>query len=172
MRRLPVFLAAILLSVALALALQPAAHADRRHMRKYKPPPPMAKVTVTVLKAATGKPVEHAAVVFHTQRDGEIDGNMELKTNDKGVASLDIIPVGSRLLVQVIARGFRTFGQEYDVPTDKKSITVKLLPPDQQYSTYKRSDPKSNSQTNSPDANMGHAAPADSPLLAPPQKKD
>jgi hypothetical protein len=172
MRRFSFSAAAILLSVALALALQPAAHADRRHMRKYKPPPPMAKVTVTVLKAATGKPVEHAAVVFHTQQDGEVDGNMELKTNDQGVASLDIIPVGSTLLVQVIARGFRTFGQVYNVPTDEKAITVKLLPPDQQYSTYKRSDPKKDSQTNTPGTHMGHAAPTDSPLLAPPQKKD
>lgn len=132
----------------------------------------MAHVTVTVLKASTGEPVKNAAVVFHTQQDGENDGNMELKTDEDGVASLSIIPVGSELLVQVIARGFRTFGQVYQVPTNKKTITIKLLPPDQQYSTYKKLNRDVDSQTNTPETQMGHAAPADSPLLAPPPKKD
>lgn len=168
MRRFQALPVLILLLFVVGIAVHPSAHADRRHLRKYKPPPPMAQVVVTVVKASNGKPVHNAAVVFHTRQDGENNGNMELKTDKDGVASLDIIPVGSTLLVQVIARGFRTFGQIYEVPTAKKEITIKLLPPDQQYSTYKKFNPKSDAQTNAPHTQMGHAAPTDSPLLAPP----
>ena len=96
---------------------------------------------------------------------------MELKTDEKGKASLNIVPLGSEVLVQVIAPGYRTFGQKYNVPTSEKSITIKLLPPNQQYSVYTKPQPNSDIQNNTPHTVMGHAAPADSPLLTPPQKK-
>jgi len=98
---------------------------------------------------------------------------MELKTNDEGVATLSIVPTGSQVLVQVIMNGYRTFGQKYDVPGAEKAITVKLLPPDQQYSIYTKDNPNADVQDNAPKAQMGHAEPADSPLLeAPAKKKD
>lgn len=131
----------------------------------------MAQVTVTVLRGESGKPLKNVAVVFHPTHDGEDDGNMELKTNEKGRATLNIIPIGSKVLVQVIASGYRTFGAQYDVPTDKKEITIKLLPPGQQYSTYAKNSPNTDVQSNTPKTQMGHAAPSDSPLLTPAQKK-
>ena len=152
------------------LYVQPAAF-GQRHMRKYKPPPPMAQVTVTVLRGESGQPLKNVAVVFHPTHDGVDDGSMELKTNTEGKASLNIVPIGSKILVQVIASGYRTFGAQYDVPTDKREITVKLLPPTQQYSTYAKNSPNSDVQSNTPKTEMGHAAPADSPLLTPQKKK-
>ena len=76
----------------------------------------MATVTVTVLRAADGKPLKNAAVVFHPTQGDTQEGNMELKTNDEGLAKITIIPQGSQVLVQVIMQGYRTFGQKYDVP--------------------------------------------------------
>ena len=131
----------------------------------------MAKLTVTVLRAADGKPLKNAAVVFHPSLGDTTEGNMELKTNDDGVATLNIIPQGSQVLVQVILSGYRTFGRKYDVPGSEKSITVKLLPPNQQYSIYTKNDPSTDMQNNTPKAQMGHAEPADSPLLQPAAKK-
>ncbi len=131
----------------------------------------MAKVTVMVVRAQDGKPLQHAAVVFHATEQSKDDGNIEVKTNEEGRASLDLIPVGSRVLVQVIVPGYRTFGQEYDVSGSEKSITVKLLPPNQQYSVYSNNRDQSDTRTNTPQTQMGHAAPADSPLLAPAEKK-
>lgn len=139
-------------------------------MRKYKAPPPMAELSVTVLRAADGKPLQHAAVVFHP-KDGNKHDNYEQKTNEQGIATLNIIPVGSTVLVQVIAPGYRTFGQVYDVPTDKKAITIKMRPPDQQYSIYSKHNPNTDVQTNTPQSQMGHAAPTDSPLISPPTTK-
>ena len=67
---------------------------------------------------------------------------MELKTNEEGKATLNIVPLGSEVLVQVIVPGYRTFGQKYDVPTSEKSITIKMLPPNQQYSIYEKPKPE------------------------------
>jgi len=161
----------VMMVLAAGLFAAPSSHADRH--RKYKPPPPMSKVTVTVLRAADGKPLKNAAVVFHPALGDTQEGNMELKTNDEGVATLSIVPTGSQVLVQVIMQGYRTFGQKYDVPGSEKSITIKLLPPDQQYSVYTKNNPNADMQNNAPKAQMGHAEPADSPLLEPaPKKKD
>jgi hypothetical protein len=155
--------------LAAALFAIPSIHADRH--RKYKPPPPMSKVTVTVLRAADGKPLKNAAVVFHPALGDTQEGNMELKTNDEGVATLNIVPTGSQVLVQIIMDGYRTFGQKYDVPGAEKSITIKLLPPDQQYSVYTKNNPNPDVQDNAPKTQMGHAEPTDSPLLEPAPKK-
>jgi hypothetical protein len=160
---------AVTIVLAAALFAAPSSHADRH--RKYKPPPPMSKVTVTVLRAADGKPVKNAAVVFHPAMGDTQEGNMELKTNDDGVATLTIVPTGSQVLVQVIMQGYRTYGQKYDVPGSEKSIVVKLLPPDQQYSIYTKNNPSADMQDNTPKTQMGHAEPADSPLLDPAPKK-
>ena len=131
----------------------------------------MSKVTVTVLRAADGKPLKNAAVVFHPAMGDTQEGNMELKTNDDGVATLTIVPTGSQVLVQVILPGYRTYGRKYDVPGSEKSITVKLLPPNQQYSIYTKNDPNVDMQNNTPKTQMGHAEPVDSPLLQPAPKK-
>jgi hypothetical protein len=104
--------------------------------RKYKPPPPTCKVTVKVVRAYNGKPVEDAAVVFHPLKDGKDDGNMELKTDEDGKVSIDVIPMGDTIRLQVIADGFQTYGREYDLPNDTKSIVVKLNRPERQYSIY------------------------------------
>jgi hypothetical protein len=156
---------AVSIVVAAALLAAPSSHADRH--RKYKPPPPMSTVTVTVLRAVDGKPVKNAAVVFHPALGDTQEGNMELKTNDDGVAKMTIIPQGSEVLVQVIMEGYRTFGRKYDVPGSEKAITVKLLPPDQQYSIYTKNDSGADVHDNAPKTQMGHAEPTDSPLLEP-----
>lgn len=109
--------------------------------RKYKPPPPTCKITVTVVRSYNGKPVTNAAVVFHPLKDGKNDGNMELKTNEDGKVTLDVVPIGDTLRLQVIADGFQTFGRDYALPGDTKAIVVKLNHPERQYSIYE-SHPK------------------------------
>ncbi len=107
--------------------------------RKYKPPPPTCAITVTVVKAANGKPVENAAVVFHPIDDkGKDQGGMELKTDEEGRAKLDVIPVGDTLRLQVIATGYQTFGNDYEIKTAKREITIKLRHPAKQYSIYQK----------------------------------
>lgn len=123
--------------MAVVLGLVSVAHAQEQGRgRKYKPPPPTCKVTVTVLKGANGKPLENASVVFHPMKDGKDQGNMELKTNEDGKVTIDVIPVGDQLRLQVLASGYQTYGHDYDLPADSKEIEVKLNRPQKQYSIY------------------------------------
>jgi hypothetical protein len=131
-------LAAVLFAVSVSAPLfgQDAPHRGR----KYTPPPPTAKITVTILKASNGKPVENAAVVFHPMKNGKDQGGLELKSNEEGRVSIDVIPIGTTVRLQIIANGFQTFGEDYDITGDSKDITVKLKPPDKQYSIYEKHD--------------------------------
>lgn len=132
-------LLAIFLSAAFISA--PLFAQDNQHRgRKYTPPPPTAKITVTVVKASNGKPVENAAVVFHPIKNGKDEGGLELKTNEDGRVSIDVIPIGDTVRLQIVAHGFQTFGDDYQITTDSKDITVKLKPPDRQYSIYEKHD--------------------------------
>src|SRR5579884_3498276 len=125
----------VLLGVALLL-LTGAEAQQKGRGRKYKPPPPTCKVSVTVVRADNGKPVEDASVIFHPIEHGRDAGSMELKTNEDGRTTLDLIPVGDTARVQVIASGFQTFGGEYELPGDSKDIVIKLHKPGRQYSIY------------------------------------
>lgn len=142
----------------------------QRSPRKYKAPPATAHIVVSVVKASTGKPIHNAAVIFHPMKKDKDLGNMELKTNEQGKATLDVVPIGTTVLLQVIAEGYRTYGKEYQIDGDSKTILVKMELPKNQYSTYKEGGNGDNLHTNAPQSQMGQAAPADSPLLTPPPK--
>ena len=90
-----------------------------------------------VVKEDTGKPVRNAAVVLHqVDKDGhQSKGGMELKTDLDGRASFPGAPYG-KLRVQVLARGFQTFGQDYEVNQPKHEFVIKLKRPQHQYSIY------------------------------------
>ena len=137
--RIPRTLIAVFL-FTLVLSAPLFAQDTQRRGRKYTPPPPTAKITVTVVKEANGKPVENAAVVFHPIKNGKDQGGLELKTNEEGRVSIDVIPVGSQVRLQIIAKGFQTFGDDYQITGDSKDISVKLKPPDRQYSIYEQHD--------------------------------
>jgi hypothetical protein len=154
----------LLLSQAL-----PCAATDRH--RKYKAPPPTAHIEVTVVRGSNGKPVHNAAVIFHPMKHGKDQGGMELKTNEQGKAVLDVVPIGTAVLLQVIANGYRTYGQEYAIDGDSKTILVKLEEPQGQYSTYKKGGGLKDESQNAPQAQMGQAAPTYSPRWTPPPKK-
>jgi hypothetical protein len=104
--------------------------------RKYKAPPPTSHIEVLVLKDTNQKPIPNAAVVFHSVRDGVDEGNLEVKTNEQGMAIIDVIPTGSNVDVQVIADGFATYAGTYMVAEPSRSIEIKMLKPRAQISTY------------------------------------
>ncbi len=126
-------IAVLFLCMPLALSAQ-----QMKRGRKYTPPPPTCKITVTVTKASNGKPVESAGVVFHPLKNGKDDGNMELKTNEEGKAILDVIPIGDTVRLQIIANGYQTFGADYQIDGPTKEIEVKLQRPGRQYSIYEK----------------------------------
>ena len=106
------------------------------HGRKWKPLPPLSHIVVTVVKGFDGKPMPNAAVVFHATMNGRDDGNMEVKTDPDGKATIDVIEVGSDVSVQVIANGFATYAQDINVVGANKVLEVKLIRPREQVSQY------------------------------------
>ena len=90
-----------------------------------------------VIKDDNGKPVRNAAVILHAvdAKGKQERGDMELKTDPEGKTSFDGIPYGM-LRVQVLAPGFQTFGEDYDIEKAKTEITIKLKRPRGQYSVY------------------------------------
>ncbi|WP_263354565.1 carboxypeptidase-like regulatory domain-containing protein [Acidicapsa acidisoli] len=136
---MPGFLLAAISVVALTHAFAQDSDSAKRG-RKYKAPPPTSHVVVTVVRATNGKPIEDAAVIFHPLMDGHDNGNMELKTNEDGKTTIDLLVTGSSVRVQIIADGFQTYGNDYKIDKDNMAIDVKLKRPVAQYSIYKKSE--------------------------------
>jgi hypothetical protein len=137
------------LSVAVLAATMagPNAHsAAQEHGRKWQPPPPTAPVIITVVKGFNNKPFENAGVVFRAVRNGKSDGTLEVKTDPDGNAKIDLLEVGSHVLVQVIASGYATSATEFDLTSEGKQVTLKLQRPQAQVSEYVDNDGKT-SQT-------------------------
>ncbi len=116
-----------MLTVAVAILVSLALHAEDK----------VATLHFLVVKADNGKPIRNAAVVLHpVKKDGKQSyGGYELKTDLDGKTSFAGAPYG-KLRVQVLVRGFQTFGQDYDVDQPDQEITIKLHRPQKQYSIY------------------------------------
>ena len=131
----------------------------QRRGRKYQAPPPSSRIEVTVLRAADGKPIENAAVIFHHIEGDRDKGGMEVKTNGDGKAVIDVIPIGDTVRMQVIAKGYQTHGTDYKVDRDQISKEIRMNRPGKQYSIYenakaKSDDEKQKKEENPPDKNQ------------------
>ena len=101
----------------------------------------MTKLTIEV-KTKAGKPVDHASVIVKfvkghsvAKLGRKIRTEWELQTNEEGVAKIPPIPQGT-ILVQVIAKNYQTFGQNFDVDEEQKTLEITLNPPQSQYSAH------------------------------------
>jgi Carboxypeptidase regulatory-like domain len=120
---------------------------------------PTAVLNFVVVKEDNGKPIRSAAVIMHpvNTHGKQSRGGLELKTDAEGKTSFEGIPYG-KLRVQVLASGFQTFGEDYDVDKGKMDITIKLKHPQGQYSIYQdhpgeQKDEKKDDKTPPPDPN-------------------
>jgi len=102
---------------------------------------PMTRLRIEV-KNYNDKPVERASVIVRfvegrsiAKLGKKIITNWELKTNQQGVARIPSIPQG-KIRVQVIAKGYQTFGELFEVNEEEKTIEVKLNAPQPQYSVH------------------------------------
>ncbi len=101
----------------------------------------MTKLQIEV-KTFAGRPIDRATVVVRfvegrsvAKFGKKIRTHWELRTNQEGVAKIPPIPQG-KILIQVIAKGYQTFGNTFEVEEEEKTIEVKLNPPQPQYSAH------------------------------------
>ena len=165
--RSALFTRSVLFGAALLLTISAAAIGHAQEVgrgRKYKAPPPVAKISVTVLRASNGQPVKDAAVIFHTFHDGKDQGNMELKTNEEGKTMIDVIPMGDMVQLQVFKSGFQTYGKDFTNDLSDRSFVVKIKPPNGQYSIYQTAPVDANQkQSVTPQPTQSAAKPATNP---------
>jgi hypothetical protein len=82
---------------------------------------------------ADDKPVGNASVyvrfpvaggIFHKDKLSELN----LKTNEDGSAKVPDIPRG-KILIQVVAKGWKTYGKWYEIDSEAMTVEIKLEPP-------------------------------------------
>jgi hypothetical protein len=135
--------------------------------RKYKAPPPTARIEVTILRDISGKPIENAAVIFHPIAGEVSKGNMEMKTNEDGKAMIDVLPIGDTVRLQIIAKGFQTYGEDFKVEKPEMALEIRMKRPGEQYSIY-----KDHGQSNDAGKNPHSQRPANPPAATDPAPKD
>lgn len=94
------------------------------------------RLTIVVTGGDEKKPVDSASVYVrfveeHKHgRDKKIE--MNLKTNQSGVCHVPVLPPGN-FLVQVIAEGWKTYGEYYDINQTEQTININLVRPPKWY---------------------------------------
>jgi hypothetical protein len=98
--------------------------------------PATVKLKITVTDPHD-KPVGNASVYVRfnetvgiTHKDKLVE--MNLKTNEDGTVKVPEIPQG-KILIQVIAKGWHTYGKWYDIEKPEDTVQIKLEPPPHWY---------------------------------------
>ncbi len=101
----------------------------------------MTQLDIAV-KTQSGRPIDRASVIVRFMEGRSIAKlgkhvrtTFELRTNQEGQVRVPAIPQG-KIRIQVIAKGYQTFGQIFDVTEEEKTIPITLNPPQQQYSAH------------------------------------
>jgi hypothetical protein len=99
----------------------------------------VTQLTVQVNAAETGKPIERASVVVRFKHGlnpikmKKLLTSWETKTSQEGTVAIPDIQMGE-VQIQVIASNFQTFGGVFTLNQPEQTITIKLNPPQPQYS--------------------------------------
>ena len=94
------------------------------------------RVRIEVVGGDGDKPVENASVYLKYVEERKLrkDKKVELnvKTNREGVAHVPDAPLG-KVLVQVIAEGWKTYGKWIEITDPRQTVKVKLEKPPRWY---------------------------------------
>jgi hypothetical protein len=101
-----------------------------------QPPARAARVTIEVAGGENNQPVENASIYLKYVEERKLKKNktteLNVKTNREGTAHVPDTPLG-RVLVQVVADGWKTYGRWYDISDANQIIKVHLEKPPKWY---------------------------------------
>ena len=134
------FLACVCIAAGAMIAPGMAAQNSPAPASKPQTPPPasdvQARITIEVTGGEKSVPVENASVYvkFIEEHSLKKDKKLEMnvKTSREGIAHVPSAPMG-RVLVQVVAEGWKTYGRWLDVTDPKQTIKVHLERPPKWY---------------------------------------
>jgi len=111
--------------------------------KKPVAPQSASNLHFTVLKDDNNKPVRNASVVLHTvgKNGSQARGGFQIKTDNEGKAETEGLPYGP-LRVQVLAPGFQTYGEDYNIDKPEMNIEIRLKRPTDQLTVYDRGKPQ------------------------------
>jgi hypothetical protein len=134
------FFACFCLAACVVTAQQAAAQNSPAPASKPQTPPPTSdaqtRITIEVTGGEKGVPVENASVYVKfieehaIKKDKKLE--MNVKTSRDGIAHVPNAPMG-RILVQVVAEGWKTYGRWLDLTDPKQTIKVHLERPPKWY---------------------------------------
>jgi hypothetical protein len=136
MRPSPIKKAALILSSLLFLFVIALHGQDNDTKGKPDSTPKDVRLTIVVTGGDEKKPVDSASVYVKfveehkMRRDSKIE--MNLKTNGSGICHVPVIPPG-KFLIQVIAEGWKTYGEYYDINQTEQTINIALVRPPKWY---------------------------------------
>ena len=84
------------------------------------------RLRIEVTGGDANKPVAEASVYLRFPKDKKTE--LDLKTNQEGVARSPEIPQG-KVLIQIVAPGWKTYGEYHDVSESEKTIQIHLVRP-------------------------------------------
>jgi len=134
------FLACVCIAACAVIANGVAGQDPPAPASKPKAPPPggdaQTRITIEVTGGEKSIPVENASVYvkFIEERSLRKDKKLEMnvKTSRDGIAHVPNAPMG-RVLVQVVAEGWKTYGHWMDITDPKQTIKVHLERPPKWY---------------------------------------
>src|ERR1700720_1107953 len=91
-------------------------------------PAPVPRLTIEITGGDADKPIENASVYLKTQEDRLIkdkETEVTAKTHRQGAAHVRHPPVG-RVLIHVVAEGWKPYGCWYDIPDSKQVVKIHL----------------------------------------------
>jgi hypothetical protein len=98
--------------------------------------PKDVRLTIVVTGGEDKKPVDGASVYVRYVEEHKLGKDkkieMNLKTNQSGVCHVPVIPPG-KFVIQVIADGWKTFGEYYDIKQTEQTINISLVRPPKWY---------------------------------------
>jgi hypothetical protein len=115
----------------------PDASGNSKEKKDSKSSEPATTKLRIVVTNSRNDPVANASVYVRFNTPGGLLhhdqlAELDLKTNQDGSAKAPPVPQG-KILIQVVAKGWHTYGKWYDIETDEELISIKLEPPPHWY---------------------------------------
>ena len=122
--RLPLGLAAALLAYTVCFATLTAAPRP-----SPLPDKKQTRVRIELTGGANQKPIPDASVYLKFSKDAKSEKGklieLNIKTNLEGIAQSPEIPQG-KILIQIVAEGWKTYGEWHEVTQDEQTIPIHL----------------------------------------------
>jgi hypothetical protein len=85
-----------------------------------------SRLRIEVTGGDNNKPVADASVYLRFPKEKKVE--LDLKTNQEGVTRSPEIPQG-RILIQIVAPGWKTYGEYHEITESEQTIQIHLLKP-------------------------------------------